>query len=70
MKYQAQLTPWIVYQVESESLRNPINRFRRRNDADAYIKALQNTKPQCNFTVAFDSESFARPAKAVEPALA
>jgi|JI91814CRNA_FD_contig_81_919347_length_908_multi_4_in_0_out_0_1 hypothetical protein len=69
MKYQAQLTPWIVYQVESDSLRNPINRFRRRNDADAYIKVLRNTKPQCDFTVAFDSESFARPVKEVEPAL-
>lgn len=69
MQYQAQLTPWIVYLVESETLRNPVNRFRRRNDADAYIKVLRNTKPDSNFMVEFDSASFAKKVKAAEPAL-
>jgi hypothetical protein len=69
MQYQAQLTPWIVYLVESETLRNPVNRFRRRNDADAYIKVLRNKKPDSNFMVEFDSASFAKKVKAAEPAL-
>jgi hypothetical protein len=69
MQYQAQLTPWIVYLVESETLRNPVNRFRRRNDADAYIKVLRNKKPDSDFMVEFDSASFAKKVKAAEPAL-
>ncbi len=70
MQYQAQLTPWIVYLVESETLRNPVSRFRRRNDADAYIKVLRNTKPDSNFMVEFDSASFAKKVKVAETALA
>lgn len=69
MQYQAQLTPWIVYSVESETLRNPVSRFRRRNDADAYIKVLRNKKPDSEFMVEFDSASFAKKVKAAEPAL-
>lgn len=69
MQYQAQLTPWIVYLVESETLRNPVNRFRRRNDADAYIKVLRNKRPDSDFMVEFDSASFAKKVKAAEPAL-
>lgn len=59
MKYQAQLTPWVIYQVAAEE-RLPISRFRRRNDADAYMKVLQNTKPGVEFVVAFDTASFAQ----------
>jgi hypothetical protein len=63
MKYQAQLTPWVIYQVAAEETRHLVSRFRRRNDADAYMKVLVNTKPNSKFIVAFDTESFA-PAKA------
>jgi hypothetical protein len=56
MKYQAQLTPWVIYQVANES-HIAIQRFRRRNDADAYAKMLQQTKPALEFTVEFDTES-------------
>jgi hypothetical protein len=58
MKYQAQLTPWIVYQV-SETDRIAVTRYRRRNDADAYAKRLSMSKPGCEFLVAFDTDSFA-----------
>jgi hypothetical protein len=67
MKYQAQLTPWIVYQV-SEEARVAVTRYRRRNDADAYAKRLSITKPGCEFVVAFDTDSFT--AKSQEKALA
>jgi hypothetical protein len=67
MKYQAQLTPWIVYQV-SEETRVAVTRYRRRNDADAYAKRLSITKPGCEFVVAFDTDSFT--AKSQEKALA
>lgn len=70
MKYHAQLTPWVIYQVASEDTRHPISRFRRRNDADAYLKVLSHTKPNSEFVVAFDTASFAPKAKAVDPTLA
>jgi hypothetical protein len=57
MKYQAQLTPWVIYQVSDET-RVAVTRFRRRNDADAYAKRLSLTKPHCRFVVLFDTDSF------------
>jgi hypothetical protein len=57
MKYQAQLTPWIVYQVSAE-VRVAVTRYRRRNDADAYAKRLSMSKPGLEFLVEFDTESF------------
>jgi hypothetical protein len=58
MKYQAQLTPWVVYQV-SETDRVAVTRYRRRNDADAYANRLTLTRPGFEFLVAFDTETFA-----------
>ena len=57
MKYQAQLTPWVVYKVASGK-RVEVTRYRRRNDADAYAKRLTMTQPAKEFIVAFDTESF------------
>lgn len=57
MKYQAQLTPWVVYKVASGD-RVAVTRYRRRNDADAYAKRLNMTQPANEFVVAFDTESF------------
>ena len=61
MKYQAQLTPWVIFQIAAEDTRHPVSRFRRRNDADAYMNVLNNTKPNSKFIVAFDTESFVAP---------
>jgi hypothetical protein len=69
MKYQAQLTPWVVYQVSENDERVAVTRYRRRNDADAYANRLSITKPGCEFLVAFDTESFA-PKATVEAKLA
>ncbi|NJN48678.1 MAG: hypothetical protein HC805_01310 [Alkalinema sp. RL_2_19] len=57
MKYQAQLTPWIVYKL-AEGERIAVTRYRRRNDADAYAKRLSMTQPNGEFIVAFDTDSF------------
>ncbi|MBE9033193.1 hypothetical protein IQ266_26000 [filamentous cyanobacterium LEGE 11480] len=57
MKYQAQLTPWIVYKM-AEGERIAVTRYRRRNDADAYAKRLAMTQPASEFIVAFDTASF------------
>ncbi|MEB3293662.1 MAG: hypothetical protein VKJ24_10915 [Synechococcales bacterium] len=64
MKYQAQLTPWVIYQVSENEERIPLTRFRRRNDADAYLKHLSATRPNVELLVAFDVDSFIAPKKA------
>ena len=61
MKYQAQLSPWVIFQIAAGDARHPVSRFRRRNDADAYMRVLNNTKPDSKFIVAFDTESFIAP---------
>jgi hypothetical protein len=55
MKYQEQLTPWVVYQLTSDADRHVVTRFRRRNDADSYLKVLKQTRPNSQFVVAFDA---------------
>ena len=55
MNYQQQLTPWVVYQLNSDSDRQVVTRFRRRNDADSYLKVLKQTRPNSQFVVAFDA---------------
>ncbi|NJM47699.1 MAG: hypothetical protein HC860_17315 [Alkalinema sp. RU_4_3] len=57
MKYQAQLTPWVIYQV-NEGASVATHRFRKRNDADAYVNRLRLTQPSSEFKVEFDSDSF------------
>lgn len=55
MKYQEQLTPWVIYQLASDADRQLVSRFRRRNDADSYLKVLKQTRPNHQFVVAFDA---------------
>jgi hypothetical protein len=55
MKYQDQLTPWVVYQLTSDLQRQIVIRFRRRNDADSYLKVLTQTRPNAKFIVAYDA---------------
>jgi hypothetical protein len=57
MKYQAQLTPWVVYKM-SEAGRVAVIRYRRRNDADAYAYRLSMTQPTNQFMVEFDRDTF------------
>lgn len=68
MKYQEQLTPWVVYQVMSDLQRHVVIRFRRRNDADSYLKVLKQTRPNAEFVVAFDAPAPNQP-KAVDSTL-
>lgn len=56
MKYQEQLTPWVVYQLLPNLDRQIVTRFRRRNDADSYLKVLKQTRPTTEFIVAFDAK--------------
>lgn len=55
MNYQEQLTPWAVYQTLPDLQRQLVIRFRRRTDADCYIKVLKQTRPQTDFVIAFET---------------
>ncbi|MCY7322158.1 MAG: hypothetical protein LH660_10280 [Phormidesmis sp. CAN_BIN36] len=55
MNYQEQLTPWAVYQTLPNLQRQLVIRFRRRTDADCYMKVLKQTRPQTDFVIAFEA---------------
>jgi hypothetical protein len=63
MKYQEQLTPWVIYQLLPNLDRQIVTRFRRRNDADSYLKVLKQTRPNTEFVVAFDVKKTATAAE-------
>lgn len=69
MKYQEQLTPWVVYQLTSDLQRQVVIRFRRRNDADSYLKVLTQTRPNAQFIVAYDIPPVAAQSTTGEAAL-
>jgi hypothetical protein len=54
MSYQDKLTPWVVNKLLPNMKQMTVNRFRRRNDADAYLKMLKQMNPTAQFSVTFD----------------
>jgi len=52
--YNQLLHPWCVVQLLPPMQRRTIARFRRRNDADAHLKALRRLSPSAQYTVMFD----------------
>ncbi|MBD2033993.1 hypothetical protein H6F86_00580 [Phormidium sp. FACHB-592] len=55
MTYQHQLTPWVVHKLLPNLKHLTITRFRRRPDAEAYLKVLNQSQPYAQFTITFDS---------------
>jgi hypothetical protein len=56
IKYQDQLNPWVIYQ-QLPNLQNlpVVARFRRRNDAESYLKLIQQMKPHAKYAISFDT---------------
>jgi hypothetical protein len=54
MSYQDKLSPWVVNKLLPNMKQLTVNRFRRRNDADAYLKMLKQMNPNAQFSVSFD----------------
>ncbi|MBD1916276.1 MULTISPECIES: hypothetical protein [Cyanophyceae] len=52
--YNQLLRPWCVVQLLPHMQRRTVARFRRRNDADAHLKALRRLSPSAQYTVVFD----------------
>ena len=55
MSYQHQLSPWVIHKLLPNLKQSTINRFRRRNDAEAYLKVLKQSQPHAQFAITFDS---------------
>lgn len=62
MNYQEQLNPWVIHQLLPNLNSSTVARFRRRTEAESYLKVIQQMRPQVQFAIAFDS-SLNRPAK-------
>jgi len=52
--YNQLLHPWCVVQLLPHMQRRIVARFRRRNDADAHLKAMRRLSPSAQYTVMFD----------------
>jgi hypothetical protein len=54
MNYQQQLNPWVIHKLLPNLKQLSVSRFRRRNDAEAYLKVLKQDHPQAEFAITFD----------------
>lgn len=54
MSYQDQLSPWVIYRAY-KAHQIPVARFRRRSDAQEYLKAIRRLLPYTEFTIGFDT---------------
>jgi hypothetical protein len=54
MTYQEHLSPWVIHQLLPDCQQQAIARFRHRNDAEGYLKAMSQMRPSSRFAIAFD----------------
>ena len=57
MSYQQQLSPWVIHRLLPDLKHLTITRFRRRPDAEAYLKVLKQAQPHSDFAITFDAGS-------------
>lgn len=57
MNYQDQLNPWVINHVSPDLNRSVVCRFRRRAEAEAYVKVIQQMRPKATFVITFESAS-------------
>jgi hypothetical protein len=54
MIYRDRLSPWCVIQQLPKLQNAIIARFRKRNDAEAYVKVLRQMNPAIVYEIVFD----------------
>ncbi|HAX88527.1 MAG TPA: hypothetical protein DCY91_20235 [Cyanobacteria bacterium UBA11370] len=54
MNYHEKLSPWTIIRLQPNLRHTIVTRFRRRGDAEGYLRALQRIMPQVQFTIVFD----------------
>ncbi|MEM9214266.1 MAG: hypothetical protein AAGD25_07950 [Cyanobacteria bacterium P01_F01_bin.150] len=52
--YQQKLHPWCIVQLLPQLQHRIVARFRRRNDADAHLRILQQHTPSLRYAIIFD----------------
>jgi hypothetical protein len=55
MKYQEQLNPWVIHQLLPDLTQSVVIRFRRRSEAEAYLRVIRQLRPKSKFAIAFES---------------
>jgi hypothetical protein len=60
--YWNRLHPWCILRLLPKMQRTVVARFRRRNDAEAHLKILQQLNPDAEYLIIFDPPD--RPADA------
>nr|WP_026735502.1 hypothetical protein [Fischerella sp. PCC 9605] len=56
MTYSEQLHPWCIIRVLSENQHQIVARFRRQNEAAAYLQVLHNSAKTANFLLVFEAQ--------------
>ncbi|MFM7450310.1 MAG: hypothetical protein ACKO24_17145 [Leptolyngbyaceae cyanobacterium] len=54
MTYQQRLNPWVINRLLPNLHQTTVSRFRRRNEAESYLRMLQQTQPQSRFAIVFE----------------
>ena len=54
MNYHERLSPWTIIRLQPNLRHITIARFRRRGDAEGYLRVLQRMMPQMKFVIVFD----------------
>lgn len=54
MSYYNQLHPWCIIQCLPNAQTFILNRFRRRNHAEAHLRILQQLNPSATYHIIFD----------------
>ncbi len=57
MTYSQQLHPWCIIRTLPNKKQIVVARFRRRNDAVAYLQVLQSLLKGAAFALSFDSQA-------------
>jgi hypothetical protein len=52
--YWNRLHPWCILRLLPKMQRTVVARFRRRNDAEAHLKILQQLNPDAEYLIIFD----------------
>lgn len=56
MSYSDQLHPWVIYRRLPNFQRQVVDRFRRRTDAEHYLKAMQRLAPNAEFELVYEAD--------------
>ena len=54
MTYSQQLRPWCIIRLLPDNQRQIVARFRRHDDATAYLQVLHNSAHNVNFLLTFE----------------